>query len=236
MVMTISGHIGEHWKNVPFRPRGGYVVGVDPGQSVDPTAIAVLDWQRCATDTWRVAANGSNVRYQQSTDSFRVRHLERLPLGMNYIAVAEHIRQMLQRSPLNQNCVEVVVDTTRVGRAVADIMQRERIPMTRITITAGTETTHNGDDWHVPKIALVSALDARLNTGELKIAEALSESPALREELKEFRRHVSDAGRSTYAARAGAHDDLVLAVAMTVFWATRPSEGEHSCGFVMGMA
>jgi hypothetical protein len=155
---------------------------------------------------------------------------------MNYIAVAEHIRQMLQRSPLNQNCVEVVVDTTGVGRAVADIMQRERIPMTRITITAGTETTHNGDDWHVPKIALVSALDARLNTGELKIAEALSESPALREELKEFRRHVSDAGRSTYAARAGAHDDLVLAVAMTVFWATRPSEGEHSCGFVMGMA
>ena len=70
MVMTISGHIGEHWKNVPFRPRGGYVVGVDPGQSVDPTAIAVLDWQRCATDTWRVAANGSNVRYHSRPTAF----------------------------------------------------------------------------------------------------------------------------------------------------------------------
>ena len=43
---------------------------------------------------------------------------------------------------------------------------------------------------------------------------------SLHEELKEFQRKVSDAGRTTYNARTGAHDDLVLAVADPQWWAT----------------
>jgi|SRR5712664_4654943 len=53
-------------------------------------------------------------------------------------------------------------------------------------------------------------LGARLHTGELKIAAALSDAE----------RKVSDAGRATYNARTGAHDDLVLAVAIALWWAT----------------
>jgi len=41
----------------------------------------------------------------------------------------------------------------------------------------------------------------------LKIAADLHQAPALAEELKDFRRHVSDAGRNTYGARVGAHDE-----------------------------
>src|SRR5467141_3733295 len=63
-------------------------------------------------------------------------------------------------------------------------------------------------------------LGARLHTGELKIAAALSDAGALQEELKDFRRKVSDAGRATYNARTGARDDLVLAVAIALWWAT----------------
>ena len=58
------------------------------------------------------------------------------------------------------------------------------------------------------------------DTGELKIAAALSDAGALLDELKDFQRKVSDAGRATYAARTGAHDDLVLAVAIALWWAT----------------
>ena len=50
-----------------------------------------------------------------------------------------------------------------------------------------------------------------LHTDELKIAAALSDAEPLQEELKDFQRKVSDAGRATYNARTGAHDDLVLA-------------------------
>jgi hypothetical protein len=108
-----------------------------------------------------------------------------------------------------------------VGRAVGDIFDAAGLCPNRVTITAGLESTqHGGRSWHVPKSFLISGLDARLHTGELKIAAALSDAGALQEELKDFQRKVSAAGRATYNARVGAHDDLVLAVAIAVWFAT----------------
>ena len=54
------------------------------------------------------------------------------------------------------------------------------------------------------KGVLISALDARLHTRELRFAADLSEAGAMAEELKDFRRKVSDAGRATYAAQVTA--------------------------------
>jgi hypothetical protein len=180
-----------------------------------------------------VSGSGRNILYEDKQESFHVRYLQRMPLGTSYIGIADYIEELLQRDPLNQDCVDVLVDNTGVGRAFADVLANRRIDLTRITITAGNEATHVGDNhWHVPKTVLISALDGRLNCGELKIAEKLAESEALRSELKDFRRHVSDAGRSTYSARSGSNDDLVLAIAMGVWFITRPSKGEYSWGFV----
>ena len=67
-----------------------------------------------------------------------------------------------------------------------------------------------------------------MHTGELKIASALSDAGTLAEELKDFQRKVSDAGRATYAARIGAHDDSVLSVAIALSWAM---SGCRNCGF-----
>jgi hypothetical protein len=44
----------------------------------------------------------------------------------------------------------------------------------------------------------------------------------MRGELLDFRCKLSDAGRATYAARVGRHDDLVLAVAIAAWWIARP--------------
>jgi hypothetical protein len=66
--------------------------------------------------------------------------------------------------------------------------------------------------WHVP----ISSVDARLRTGELRMVAGISEAGALQDELKDFRRKVSDAGRYL----RGTHDDLVLAVAIALWWAT----------------
>lgn len=59
-----------------------------------------------------------------------------------------------------------------------------------------------------------STLDARLHTGELRFAADLTEAGAMANELRDFRRKVSAAGRFSYEARVGQHDDLVLAVAI----------------------
>ena len=108
----------------------------------------------------------------------------------------------------------------------------------RIVIAAGLEAIRHGHrKWSVPKTELISNLDALLHTGMLKIASALREAPALAEELKDFRRHVSDAGRNTYGARVGAHDDLVLSLALAAWWLRRGRGigGEFSWGYVRGL-
>jgi hypothetical protein len=120
----------------------------------------------------------------------------------------------------------LVLDSTGVGNAVADVFDAAHLPHVRILITAGNETTGHGtwerQQWHVPKTDLISIVDAWLHTGVLRFAAALSEAPAMRAELLDFRRSLSAAGRASYAARTGKHDDLVLAVAIGCWFLNQP--------------
>ena len=121
--------------------------------------------------------------------------------------------------------------TSGVGRAVSEIFLSAGLEPIRITITAGAEVTAQGERrWHVAKSVLISTVDALLHTGVLRFAAALNEAPAMRDELKDFRRKLSDAGRATYAARVGAHDDLVLAVAIACWWIARPQPAQAAWG------
>jgi hypothetical protein len=103
---------------------------------------------------------------------------------------------------------------------VGDLFDDAGLSPTRVTITAGENQSGftNGKRWHVAKSLLISHLDSRLHTGELRFAASLTEAGAMQEELKDFRRKVSAAGRSTFEARVGRHDDLVLSVAIAI-WA-----------------
>lgn len=188
-----------------------FVLAADLGQSSDPTAVAVLQH--------RVV---KHLRYDGAlkpvSEHFDVRHLERLPLGLSYIEQRARVAQLLARPPLNEGC-GFVIDNTGVGRAVGDLFDDAGMKPEKVTITSGNEQTCLGNRlWHVPKGILISTLDARLHTGELRFAAELQDAPALAEELKDFRRHVSAAGRYSYEARVGRHDDLVLAVALAL-WA-----------------
>jgi hypothetical protein len=208
-----------HWPQYPARAVDRWIVGVDLGQANDPTAVAVLHHRVTPLNTWTRNPRAQLYR-QDRTERFDVRHLERLPLGLAYPVQVQRVASLIERPPLSAGHT-LVIDETGVGRAVADIFDGASLRPNRVTITAGLETTqHGARTWHVPKSALISGLDARLHTGELKIAAALTDGAALRDELKDFQRKVSDAGRATYAARTGAHDDLVLSVAIALWFAT----------------
>lgn len=152
-----------------------------------------------------------------------MRCLLRLPLGMTYPDQMQEVATPKSRPPLS--AADLVIDETGVGRAVGDLFDLAGLAPNRITITAGLEgTQHGGKCWHVPKGMLISNLEARLHTGELRIAAGLAEANGLHEELKDFKRKVSEAGRVTFNARSGAHDDLVLAVAIAAWFAGNRSE------------
>lgn len=188
-----------------------FALAVDLGQSSDPTAIAILENRHVEEVAWRGDTVGTS-------DLFAVRHLQRLPLGLSYLEVVAEVSRLLRRPPLTEGC-ELVIDETGVGRPVGDLFEAISVRPTRVTITAGdTQTSVGQRRWHVAKSLLISALDARLHTGELRFAAALKEAGAMADELKDFRRKISAAGRFSFEARVGAHDDLVLAVAIGL-WA-----------------
>jgi len=210
-----------------FLPRSiSFIVGVDLGQSQDPTAICVLEWTKGVLDgnsAWE-RHTGTGRLPQKPAQRLAVRHLERLPLGLAYPDIVLRIKTLLARPPLDQPSSVLVIDETGVGRAVGDIFVQAGMRPQRVTITAGTEETSASgfNRWHVAKQILISRLDAVLHTGDLRIAKELRESGPLAEELKNFQRSVSAAGRASYEARVGMHDDLVLAVSLATWWATRP--------------
>jgi hypothetical protein len=95
-----------------------------------------------------------------------------------------------------------------VGRGISPI---------GVTITAGETTSHEGLVWRVSKIILISRIQALLHDGRLKIHSDLPDAAALVSELQDFRADVTDSGYWKFGARAGKHDDLVLALAIALW-------------------
>lgn len=90
-----------------------FCLACDIGQSVDPTAVAVIEHVQHMDMTWR---GDITNKWSES----KVRHLERLPLGTDYVQVVEHVHRLFNRPPLNGAC-DLVIDDTGVGKAVGDL-------------------------------------------------------------------------------------------------------------------
>jgi hypothetical protein len=177
---------------------GEYTIGVDLGQSFDPTAIAIV--RRIEDSAGRAI--------------FQVGHLERLPLQTLYPHVVAHVGNLMQRL---RGPSELVIDSTGVGKAIADMFTIAGLPTINVTIVAGEAITSEGLNHRVPKITLVSRVQALLHSGQLKIHRHLAEAPVLVEELQSFRAQISDLGHWRFGARSGAHDDLVLAASVALW-------------------
>jgi hypothetical protein len=187
---------------VPAQHEQAFVLGVDLGQASDPTALAVLHWQRVPLeDAWTTGRGKDlNINRQSVETRFDIVHLERVPLATPYPEIVAYIAEILGRRPLREGC-DLVIDETGVGRAVGDMFDASGLRPVRVTITAGLEVTKaSARSWHVPKGLLVSTLDAKLHAGELRFAKELSEAGALAEELKDFQRSVTAAGRPVLEA------------------------------------
>lgn len=214
-----------------------WILSADLGQSVDPTAIAILEAfsrqeiARVTSDVTKLPPDWENKKAGPGDNWLKdpntlarvdIRHLERLPLGTKYTTVLEIIAGMLRRPPLSAK-TDFLLDATGVGKPVVDMFRRAGLKPKGVTITAGdSESAQGSDDYRVSKLILVSRLQALLHAGELKIASKMKEAKTLVGELQDFRATYSETtGYARFGAREGKHDDLVLAVAIGTWWAAR---------------
>jgi len=204
-----------------FHYGSSVAVGVDLGQSQDPTSIAVIEKiaPEIPTNTYPPHVEALRFAMRGMRSKYRLRLLEQAPLGESYILQASRLKRILARAQIAAHDPLVWVDYTGVGRAVFDIFKQERVPNLRpVTITFNGQEGPNGHGGHsVPKINLVSRLQALMHTGCLHMPDTLSLAKTFRRELMDFRVSYSAVGNATFGAREGAHDDLILAVALAVY-------------------
>ena len=212
------------------------LVGVDLGQQRDYTAISITERVLMPTGEFNKEPYYSNFyggtrwrSVEQGRPEYRVRHLERPPLGTRYTEIVERVVELVTQ--LGGGRPVLAVDATGVGRPVIDMLRkrmREELKGTdtsvdncTVTITGGDSVTKNPDGGlRVPKRDLISATLVLLQNGQLKIAEGLALRETLVKELLNFRVkiNIATAHDSYEAWREGDHDDLVLSVALAC-WA-----------------
>jgi hypothetical protein len=200
-----------------------FLVGLDLGQSQDYTALTVVR----QTDL-----------YDGQVKLFLCNHVERFPLGTPYPDIVDSVVRLMKRPELQLEqrnfygrlCTmfpTLVVDQTGVGRAVVNMFERAIDPMRGtypnlepVTIHGGRNSgrSEDGRGWAVSKIDLIGSVQAALGEGRLRIVRRLEHSETLKKELQDYRVRVSAAGHENYDARSGQHDDLVLALAMCIWF------------------
>lgn len=180
-----------------------YTLGLDLGKAKDYTAIVIL------------------VRHGEAEAAeFHARHLQRYPLGTSYPAIVAAVAELLRKEPLEGTNPRLAVDETGVGSPVVDLFRQARLPVELhpVHITGGATVNFEKGVRYVPKRDLVSAVQVALQTDKLKIARSLPEADTLVSELQSFEVKITEAANDVYGAwREGAHDDLVLALALALY-------------------
>jgi len=206
-------------------------LGVDLGQSPDPTAIAAVE--RVITVDWD--SIDAATRQPACSISYDLRHLERIPTGTRYPVVCDRIRavrdrvmELLPFSPLQ----EIVIDGTGVGLPVIDFLRSSLpriegcnwdlddrgIPLVCIKIHGGDRVGHQDGALCLPKRDLVGRLVVLYQQGLIRVPSTLAEGANLMAELVAYRVKYSAEGHDSYnPQRSSQHDDELLAVACAVY-------------------
>jgi hypothetical protein len=189
-----------------------YFVGLDLGQLHDFSALGVVE----------------QVPAEPELPVYRVRHLQRWPLHTPYPTIVQNVVALWQRPPLAGRA-RLVADATGCGLPVADLL-RPHVGsyLVPALITSGAQATQDGQLWHVPKQTLIATAQVLLQTQRLKVAGGLREAATLLHELQGYQQKVTASANLVYGAwREGAHDDVLLAVALAVWYAEAGPRPTH---------
>jgi len=192
-----------------------FVLGLDLGMRRDYTALA-------ACELHRSPGGRDPVTYQTVyRQAAALRGLERMKLGVGYLAVPEWVGGLLRR--WNISGAALVVDATGVGAPVVELLRREHLPcsIVPVTITASGPAHADSTGWKVSRTELLTRLGTALESQRIQIAAGLREAAALREEMLALR------------PRATTHDDLTLAFALAWWYAekhSQPIQGNRPLG------
>lgn len=230
------------------------VMGVDLGQANDYTALTVLqpaanqDGGRIDDDVtgiiWDVPMIERIPLHTRYPNQVRIiaEAAKKLiaPIEVKKITEGESERgwkvyKQAKAEPIVPK-LAMIVDYTGVGRPVLDMFWEaqanglipEAVDIIACTITGGSRATYDDAGVHVPKKDLAGTVQAVMQEERLRIARAHPKASLMTEELKGFRVKINANGHMSFGAgedwRSAEHDDLVLCLALGLWYAETTAE------------
>lgn len=196
-----------------------YYLGVDFGSQQDYTALVLV--KRNEVVKARQDVSGI-LRQEDVTTEYHLIFMERIELGTAYYLIIERIKSILRDEELRGETI-VIPDASGVGIPIVQMMRREGVgPIAPVTIHGGTATSRSEVGFNVPKRDLVSALVMVVQSKRMKIAADIKYRAQLVHEMQSFTIKTTQKGSDTYEALMEKdHDDLVMALAMAIWYAER---------------
>lgn len=213
-------------------PMSRVTIGVDIGQRVDPTAIAVVEREERVTGR-KYHPDGSvilNNKDERRVWHHTTRYLERLPLGTSYPDVARRLAKVAANvAEKTGHRPRLYLDATGVGKPVVDVLRDHEVKARLIAVyfTYG-DRRMKGEDGSIilGKAYLVSRLQALFQGERLHLPRHHPEAETMTRELLDYEIRVDKNANDTYGAfRVGTHDDLVTALGLATQEDSSPLEG-----------
>lgn len=212
------------WREAPT-PFVEHLIGLDLAQGgADWTALSVLQRTEPITGEPATYAAIWLERWQSRSTGLIP---QRVRAVWNQLAVV-YRQAELERTGIaatDEPPIRIVVDQTGVGPFGTTPLREAGFDPYGIVIHGGDAVSHpDPRTYRVPKRDLAGAVHTLLESERLKIANALPEAAILRAELENFRAKITLSGHDRYEAgsgeewRVGAHDDLVLSVAVAAWF------------------
>lgn len=198
-------------------PATSWFLGLDLGQRRDHSALATLSCE------WTIEGRSPVTFEWIKVPRLVIRGLSRFPLGTSYIAYPEAIGERLTQidalvPAYQRRDVTLVIDAGGPGAPVVDEFRRARLNLSLrpLLITGGQEPSVSpAGTLTVPRRVLVSTLVLLIDHGTLAAPSNLPNWDTLLAELLELNASTSQPITTT------AHDDLVMALAIAAWHATR---------------
>jgi hypothetical protein len=220
-----------------------YLIGLDLGQRRDYTALSVLE-RRAVPGTYG----------KQGTYDVVALHRWRDCPYTEVPAKVEAVRRGIRQAHLDAAfaetgeasrggpAVDLVADQTGVGVAVVDLLRDAGLRPVAVTIHGGDAVIEVAPEaeYRVPKRDLAGAVQVALQRRRLRVVEGLTHAATLRGEMDNFRARIGLTGHDSYGAgeewRDGNHDDLVLSVALALWWGEYRDKGGIDWGLLAAAA
>ena len=189
-----------------------FIIGLDPAQLRDWSALAVVDMQ-----------------YQPEKKRFGYDLVAMArKQGLPYDQIVDWVARTLKRPEFNRNQPpEFLLDSTGVGVAVRDMLAAKGVRMKAVTITAGEAFSRQGPIYHVGKARLIGTFLGAFDAGKVRVNPNMPIWPQLEKEMLGFRAEMSAQGRAKFEAENGENDDMLFALALCVWYGEEVRRGKR---------